>query len=79
MFFLFNWLVSALVTIIASLSIDGLVEEDSSMQSSDCGRFSEVAEGGDDSRRCFSAMAETAGHVATTVTMPSVRLSAVNP
>lgn len=48
------------------------------MQPSDGGRFSEVAEVGDDSRRRFSAMAEAAGHVATTVTMLSVRMPAVS-
>lgn len=47
--------------VIASLSIDGLVDDDDSPKpASDCGGFSEVAEVGGDSRRCFSAMAETA-------------------
>lgn len=44
----------------ASLSIDGRVDEDSPGIGKDMGGFSEVLEVGGDSRRCFSAMAETA-------------------
>lgn len=44
----------------ASLSMDGLVDEDSPNPARDCGGFSAVAEVGGDSSRCFSAMAETA-------------------
>lgn len=44
----------------ASLSMDGLVDDASPRLPKDCGGLSVVAEVGGDSKRCFSAMADTA-------------------